>query len=125
MKSFKNNFVALYNRLKHIISCFKWPLTGAWILQLAVFTENGLGKRMKLSEFVSQSRGGKGVICYKPNASTGDVVAGALVSEADSLLINGSKKSICIGANDISTVGRTSIGVQLIKEGCITSISKI
>lgn len=93
--------------------------------QLAVFTENGLGKRMKLNEFVSQSRGGKGVICYKPNASTGDVVAGALVSEADSLLINGSKKSICIGANDISTVGRTSIGVQLIKEGCITSISKI
>ena len=93
--------------------------------QLAVFTENGLGKRVKLSEFVSQSRGGKGVICYKPNASTGDVVAGALVSEADSLLINGSKKSICIGANDISTVGRTSIGVQLIKEGCITSISKI
>lgn len=93
--------------------------------QLAVFTENGLGKRIKLSEFVSQSRGGKGVICYKPNASTGDVVAGALVSEADSLLINGSKKSICIGANDISTVGRTSIGVQLIKEGCITSVSKI
>lgn len=93
--------------------------------QLAIFTENGLGKRIKLSEFVSQSRGGKGVICYKPNASTGDVVAGALVSEADSLLINGSKKSICIGANDISTVGRTSIGVQLIKEGCITSVSKI
>ena len=93
--------------------------------QLAVFSENGLGKRIKLDEFVTQSRGGKGIICYKPNASTGNVVAGALVANEDNLLIVGSKKSICIGANDISTVGRASIGVQIIKEGHINSISKI
>ena len=93
--------------------------------QLAIFTENGLGKRVKLSEFVSQTRGGKGVICYKPNGSTGKVVSATLVSDTDSLLVSGSKKSICISANDITTVGRTSSGVQIIKEGCITSISKI
>ena len=93
--------------------------------QIAIFSTNGLGKRVKLEEFVSQSRGGKGIICYKPTASTGDVVSATLVSEDDSLLVCGSKKSICIGANDISTVGRASIGVQIIKEGCITSVSKI
>ena len=39
--------------------------------QLAIFSENGLGKRIKLDEFVCQARGGKGIICYKPNDSTG------------------------------------------------------
>lgn len=93
--------------------------------QLAIFSENGLGKRIKIDEFVTQSRGGKGIICYKPTSSTGNVVAGTLVADSDSLLVSGSTKSICIGANDISTVGRASIGVQIIKEGHITSVSKI
>lgn len=93
--------------------------------QLAIFSENGLGKRIKIDEFVTQSRGGKGIICYKPTASTGNVVAGALVADSDNLLVSGTTKSICIGANDISTVGRASIGVQIIKEGHITSVSKV
>lgn len=93
--------------------------------QLAIFSENGLGKRIKIDEFVTQSRGGKGIICYKPTTSTGNVVAGTLVADSDNLLVSGSTKSICIGANDISTVGRASIGVQIIKEGHITSVSKI
>ena len=93
--------------------------------QLAIFSENGLGKRIKLDEFVCQARGGKGIICYKPNDSTGKVVAATIVAEEDSLLVCGSTKSICINANDISSIGRTSIGVQIIKEGKITSVSKI
>ena len=93
--------------------------------QLAIFSENGLGKRIKIDEFVTQSRGGKGIICYKPTTSTGNVVTGALVADSDNLLVSGTTKSICIGANDISTVGRASIGVQIIKEGHITSVSKI
>lgn len=93
--------------------------------QLAIFSENGLGKRIKIDEFVTQSRGGKGIICYKPTASTGNVVTGALVADSDNLLVSGTTKSICIGANDISTVGRASIGVQIIKEGHITSVSKV
>ena len=93
--------------------------------QLAIFSENGLGKRIKIDEFVTQSRSGKGIICYKPTSSTGNVVAGTLVADSDNLLVSGSTKSICIGANDISTVGRASIGVQIIKEGHITSVSKI
>ena len=78
-----------------------------------------------LAEFITQSRGGKGIICYKPNASTGYVISASLVSDEDSLLISGTSKSICINAKDISILGRTSTGVQVIKEGHITSVSKI
>lgn len=92
---------------------------------IAIFTSNGLAKRIKLAEFITQSRGGKGIICYKPNASTGYVVSASLVSDEDSLLISGTSKSICINAKDISILGRTSTGVQVIKEGHITSVSKI
>jgi DNA gyrase subunit A len=92
---------------------------------IAIFTSNGLGKRIKLNEFVTQSRGGKGIICYKPSTSTGNVVSATLVSDEDSLLVSGTTKSICINAKDISILGRTSMGVQVIKEGHITSVSKI
>ena len=93
--------------------------------QLAVFTKNGLGKRIKLEEFITQSRGGKGIICYKPTASTGNIVSAILVNNDDHILINGATKSICIKAEDISILSRASIGVQVIKEGCITNTSKI
>lgn len=93
--------------------------------QLAVFTKNGLGKRIKLEEFITQSRGGKGIICYKPTTSTGDVVSAILVNKDDNILINGATKSICIKAEDISVLSRVSVGVQIIKEGCITNTSKI
>lgn len=92
--------------------------------QVAVFTKNGLGKRMKLTEFMTQTRGGKGVICYKPSGSTGDVVAATLVNDEDTLLVIGSPKAICISAKDISVLGRPSTGVQIIK-GTINAVSKI
>ena len=93
--------------------------------QLAVFTKNGLGKRIKLEEFIAQSRGGKGIICYKPTTSTGNIVSAILVNNDDHILINGATKSICIKAEDISILSRASMGVQVIKEGCITNTSKI
>lgn len=93
--------------------------------QLAVFTKNGLGKRIKLEEFITQSRGGKGIICYKPTTSTGNIVSAILVNNDDHILINGATKSICIKAEDISILSRASMGVQVIKEGCITNTSKI
>ena len=91
---------------------------------VAVFTSNGLGKRMKLTEFMTQTRGGKGVICYKPTASTGTLTAATLVDDTDTLFIAGTPKAICINAKDISTQGRPSIGVQILK-GRISSVSKV
>ena len=92
--------------------------------QVAIFTSGGLGKRIKLDEFMTQTRGGKGVICYKPSGATGKVVAASLVSNTDMLLISGSPKSICINASDISTLGRPSTGVNILK-GTINAVTKI
>ena len=92
--------------------------------QVAIFTSGGLGKRIKLTEFMTQTRGGKGIICYKPSGSTGKVAAAALVNDEDNLLVVGTPKAICISAKDISVLGRPSIGVQIIK-GSITSVSKV
>ena len=80
---------------------------------------------MKLDEFPTQKRGGKGLICYKPTANTGFLVSAALVNDDDNILICGNKKGICISAKDISISGRTSIGVGIIKDGTINSASKI
>ena len=41
---------------------------------LLIVSENGLGKRTALEEFVVQRRGGKGVKCYKITEKTGNVI---------------------------------------------------
>lgn len=92
---------------------------------LAVFSESGLGKKVDLSEFVMQKRSGKGIICYKTAENTGDLVAAALVSDEDNLLVCGLPNSICISATDIPALGRTSVGNQILKGSKILSVSKV
>ena len=92
---------------------------------LAIFAENGLGKRIELKEFPKQKRAGKGVICYKVSDSTGKIAAATLVSDEDDILICGNKTSLCISAQDLPVLGRTSIGNQMIKDNKIQSVSKV
>lgn len=75
--------------------------------QIAIIGKNGYGKRCELSEFSCQGRGGKGL-------KTGQEIVGAeLVADEDNLLLVGNPNSICIEANEITTQGRTTIGVKL------------
>ena len=92
---------------------------------LALFTSNGLGKKYPVSECPTQNRAGRGLIYYKPTDSTGNVVAAALVSDEDSVLVCGDKTSLCISAEEIPSLGRTSIGNQIIKGSSIVSVSKV
>ena len=92
---------------------------------LAIFSENGLGKQYPINETPIQKRAGKGLLCYKPTDSTGDVAAAALISDEDNILICGDKSSICISATDIPALGRVSIGNILLKNNKILSISKV
>lgn len=92
---------------------------------LAVFTTNGVGKKMALTEFPLQKRGGKGLLCYKPTEATGLLTAAALVSDEDTLLVAGTPASICITATDIPLMGRPATGNQIVKGSKITSVSKI
>ena len=88
---------------------------------LAIFTEKGLGKKMELSEFSVQGRGGKGLQLYK-----GDNIVGAeMVSDNDSILIVGNRSTICISAKDIPSFGRTAAGNIMIKNSTILNVVKI
>ena len=91
---------------------------------LAVFTNKGLGKKMKLSEFPAQRRGGKGVSCAKA-ATAGFITCGSLINDEDKILVVGEKNSICINANDIPECSKISMGNSIIKNNKIISVSKV
>ena len=92
---------------------------------LAIFSEKGLGKKFDLSELPLQKRAGKGLICYKASATSGNVAAAALISDEDSILICGDKTSICVSATEVPSLGRVSVGNQLIKSSKVLSVSKV
>ena len=92
---------------------------------LAIFSETGLAKKILPKEIVAQKRGGKGLICYKPTEASGLVAGAAMVSDEDNILIVSNKSSICIAATDIPALGRASIGNQMIKNGKVSTISKV
>lgn len=92
--------------------------------KLAVFTSGGYTKKIALNEFVTQKRGGKGVISYKPTDTSGSVAGAALISDEDSILIIGRLKSICLPATDIPVYGKQAVGNIAIKD-TIQSISKV
>lgn len=92
---------------------------------LAVFVESGLGKKISLDEFVTQKRGGKGIIAYKTSDKTGDVTSAALVSDEDNLLVCGLASSICVSATEIPAASRVSIGNQILKGTKLLSVTKV
>lgn len=88
---------------------------------LAIFAENGLAKKIKLTELVSQKRAGKGVIVYKNN----NIASATLITSGDRILVCGTKTSLCVAADDIPEMGRTSVGNQIIKGSQVLSVSKV
>lgn len=84
--------------------------------ELVVVSEKGFGKRTPLAEYRTQSRGGKGVITMNVTERTGPVVAVAVVSEEDELmLISAEGILIRIDVKDISRQGRNTQGVTLMR----------
>lgn len=92
---------------------------------LAVFVSSGLCKKFELSELPIQKRAGKGLLCYKPTDSTGDVVSAVLVDDTDNILVLGDKSSICVSAQEIPLLSRASTGNQVIKNSKVNSVSKV
>lgn len=93
--------------------------------QIALFAQNGLGKKFEMNDLPLQKRAGKGLMCYKGSDVTGPVTAATLVSDEDNVLILGDRSSICIEATEIPSLGRASMGNQLIKNSKILSVSKV
>lgn len=88
---------------------------------LAIFSVNGLAKRIPLKNFSVQKRAGKGVICYKGEVA--DIVS---VCDEDKILICGDKAGICILASDIPVLtSKTGLGNIIIKDNVIREVSKV
>lgn len=88
---------------------------------IAIVTDTGLGKKVKITELPPQGRAGKGVYIYK-----GANIAGAeLVDDEDNLLVIGNPNSICISVSDLPILSRIGIGNQVIKNATVQSIVKI
>ncbi len=84
--------------------------------QLLAVSELGYGKRTDLSEYRVQSRGGVGIKTYKCSDVTGNVVSVTTVKDdEDIMLITSEGVIIRIPASGISTIGRSTKGVRLMR----------
>ncbi len=78
----------------------------------------GMGKRTTIDQYRTQSRGGKGIQAMRLTDKTGDIVAAGMVGDDDGImLMNTSGIAIRIAARQISTIGRTTQGVKLMRLG--------
>lgn len=81
-----------------------------------VITENGYGKQTKESEYRVQSRGGMGIKTCQITDKNGPLVAVRTVNGSeDIMLITINGVLIRMDVNDISTTGRSTQGVRLIR----------
>jgi len=79
-------------------------------------TANGYGKRTSADEFSTQGRGGQGVIAIKTSERNGNLVGAIQVSDDDEImLISSAGTLVRTGVSDVSTQGRNTQGVRLIR----------
>ena len=84
--------------------------------QLLAVTENGYGKRTELSEYRVQNRGGVGIKTYKCSDVTGNVIGIRSVKDGEDIIMITSEGIIIrIPASGISTIGRSTKGVRLMR----------
>ena len=94
--------------------------------ELLVVTEGGFGKKTDLSEYKIQTRGGVGIKTYKITEQTGNIVGIKTVGEnIDLMVITSEGVIIRMNTADISTIGRSTKGVRLVKLGDGVKVASI
>ncbi len=84
--------------------------------EILIVTKNGYGKRTPAEEYRIQGRGGKGIKTCNITDKNGSLVAmKAVTGEEDVMLITTGGVLIRMAVNDISTMGRNTQGVRLIR----------
>ncbi|MEE0944291.1 MAG: DNA gyrase subunit A [Clostridia bacterium] len=79
-------------------------------------TENGYGKKTDFDEYKCQTRGGLGVFTYKITEKTGKLIGMAAVNdENDIITITSEGILIRMHADEISTFGRQTQGVRIMR----------
>lgn len=94
--------------------------------ELLIVTEGGFGKKTDLSEYKIQTRGGVGIKTYKITEQTGNIVGIKTVGEnVDLMIITSEGVIIRMDTADISTIGRSTKGVRLVKLGDGVKVASI
>lgn len=97
--------------------------------KMLVVSEYGYGKKTELSEYKCQNRGGKGTATYKISGATGAVAGMEIVTPDDDIvLITSEGVVIRMDSEDISTYGRVTKGVRLMRFAdnvSIISVAKV
>lgn len=84
--------------------------------ELLVVSENGYGKRTPIEEYTITKRGAKGIKTYKISDKTGKIIGARMVKANDEImLMNSSNTAIRLNVSDISSSGRATMGVKLMK----------
>lgn len=84
--------------------------------QILIVTKNGYGKRTPSEEYRIQGRGGKGIKTCNITEKNGSLVSmKAVTGEEDIMLITTGGVLIRMAVGDISTMGRNTQGVRLIR----------
>lgn len=98
---------------------------------ILIVSANGMGKRTPFSDFKLQNRGGKGVKCYKIAEKTGNVIGAKAVNDGNEvMMITNEGIIIRMFVDDISVLGRVTLGVKLMNTGnnddiVVASITKV
>jgi DNA gyrase subunit A len=96
---------------------------------LLVVSEFGYGKQTPIEEYRVQTRGGKGIKTYNITDKTGELIGAQIVHPGDEIMIiNNIGVLIRLGVDDISTMGRSTSGVTLMKtkdDSMLVSLAKI
>ena len=85
-------------------------------LEVLTISENGFGKRSSLDDYRLQTRGGKGIKAGVFNKKTGKLVNLKLINpQNDVMLIANNGVVLRVRAEDISKIGRDTLGVCIMK----------
>ena len=93
---------------------------------LFVITENGYGKRTKISEYPEHKRGGQGVYTIAMTEKKGKLVAMRVVGPQHELMIISEEGVVIrVKANDISRLGRATQGVKVMNMSATDHVSAV
>ncbi len=94
--------------------------------EVITMTENGYGKRSNIEDYRLQSRGGKGVKAGNFNDKTGKLVGLKLVGDGENIMVITDNGTIIrVASKDISTIGRNTQGVRIMRTDEKSTVSKI
>ncbi len=84
--------------------------------ELLIITENGFGKRTPFDQYRAQTRGGIGTKTLNRTSKTGEIVGGRVVyPEHELMLTNASGMIIRVTVSGISSMGRNTQGVKIMR----------